>query len=66
LIDLKPRVVNVDAIKTFLQPAHAYWPDHIACWSLANQSLVPIPLPDTANETVWVAAVRSGMAHCGL
>ena len=54
---------NVDLMSA---PDVARWPEHYACWDAGSRQLVAFDAPDPARRDQWTAAVRRGIARCGL
>jgi hypothetical protein len=44
----------------------ARWPEHYACWDSGSRQIVAIPPPQSTRRDEWSAAIRRGIARCGL
>jgi hypothetical protein len=54
---------NVDLISV---PDVATWPEHYGCWHSASRRIVTLEPPGSTRREEWIAAVRRGIARCGL
>lgn len=55
-----------DEVAGLFEPAPARWPDHYACWSMAERRFLELPAPASTDARAWVAALQAELARCGL
>lgn len=61
----RPQHLLGDEVRQLTAPAPARWPDHYACWSLAERRFLEFPAPDPADAQAWVAALAAQWLRCG-
>lgn len=55
-----------DEVRKLYEPAPARWPDHYACWSMAERRFIDLPAPPATDAPAWVAALQAELPRCGL
>ena len=63
---VRPAAFDAKNVHLMSAPDVARWPEHYACWDAGSRQLVAFDAPDPARRDQWTAAVRRGIARCGL
>ena len=63
---VRPAAFDAKNVELISVPDVARWPEHYGCWDSASRQIIVLEAPDSTLHDEWIAAVRRGIARCGL